>query len=76
MIEKVYDPSYINGCPKCKSGMFDGPNEISWYPDPPGWQISCGDCNYYTNAYSEEDVIKQWNTWVPVITEEEPNFES
>lgn len=61
MSDKIYNVSNIKSCPKCGSGMFDGPSEISWYPDPPGWRISCGDCLYSVDDYSEEDVIIQWN---------------
>jgi hypothetical protein len=49
------------GCPKCGSGMTEGPNQFSFYPDDPGWKINCEDCRYAVYGFTEEAVIKEWS---------------
>lgn len=50
-----------NSCPKCGSKMCCGPYQIGFFPDSEGWEIYCDECHHVEHAFSEKDVIKEWN---------------
>ena len=62
MSEEIYNKITVKSCSNCGSVNYDGPNEVTLWPDPPDWRIRCNVCKYTCDGFSEEQVITEWNT--------------